>query len=122
MASGSSPTATTPDDPHRAAASLPADPIAASGGGQPHYVIRGRIATREMLGAETIYQVRGYENPALAFMVKCFSDPFAVDQAVELGVPADKLFFFDAQGDRIRRDHPKHGAYLEALRRGPSDA
>ncbi|MCC3375322.1 ABC transporter ATP-binding protein [Cohnella sp. REN36] len=98
-------------DPIRPGAGAPKP----AGADEARYAFRGRIATREMLGAETLYQVRRDGEPGASFMVKCFADRFAVDQEVELEVPADKLFFFDAAGDRIRRDHPAHDAYVAAL-------
>lgn len=78
-----------------------------------HFTLRGAIATREMLGWETIYQVR---NDRFSFMVKCTEDLFSVDQHVYLGVDDSRIFFFGADGNRIDRDDRRFGGYLQALR------
>ena len=78
-----------------------------------HYTVRGVIATREMLGSETIYQVRSDEN---SFMVKCIEDRFAVDQEVYLGVDASKIYFFGADEKRIPEDDTRFGDYMRVLR------
>lgn len=79
-----------------------------------HYTTKGEIITREMLGSETIYQVRTTEDQA--FMVKCQDDKFHVDQEVYLGVPADKLFFFGADENRIEEQDVRYGEFMERLR------
>ncbi|MBW7456084.1 TOBE domain-containing protein, partial [Paenibacillus sepulcri] len=84
-----------------------------------HYAARGRIITREMLGSETIYQVRCGQH---AFMIKCVEDRFTVDQDVHLGVAADKLVFFEADGSRISTEHALFKDHLEALRGIPHGA
>ncbi|MBT2763274.1 ABC transporter ATP-binding protein [Paenibacillus sp. ISL-20] len=79
-----------------------------------HYMTKGEIITREMLGSETIYQVRTTEDQA--FMVKCQDDKFHVDQEVYLGVPADKLFFFGADENRIEEQDAHYREFMERLR------
>ncbi|MGG4346072.1 ABC transporter ATP-binding protein [Paenibacillus lautus] len=79
-----------------------------------HYTTKGEIITREMLGSETIYQVRTTEDQA--FMVKCQDDKFHVDQEVYLGVPADKLFFFGADENRVEEKDVRYGEFMERLR------
>ncbi|WP_028608829.1 ABC transporter ATP-binding protein [Paenibacillus harenae] len=81
--------------------------------GDELFSLRGRIATREMLGSETIYQVRSGSG---AFMIKCREDLFAVDQEAYVGVPADKLNFFGPDERRIEARDSSYRDYLEALR------
>jgi len=78
-----------------------------------HFTVRGTIATREMLGSETIYQVRDGRH---SFMVKSVDDPFTVDQDVYLSVDASKLYFFGADERRIERDDPRLAEYMQRLR------
>ena len=78
-----------------------------------HFGVRGRIVTREMLGSETIYQVKTKQH---AFMIKCTEDQFTVDQEVFLGVDASKIFFFGQDEHRIAQDDVRHAAYMTALR------
>jgi sn-glycerol 3-phosphate transport system ATP-binding protein len=75
--------------------------------------VRGTIATREMLGSETIYQVKTDRH---AFMVKCIEDRFTVDQDVYLGVDADKMYFFGPDENRIREDDSRFSECMRALR------
>lgn len=79
-----------------------------------HYTTKGEIITREMLGSETIYQVRTMEGQA--FMVKCQDDKFHVDQEVYLGVAADKLFFFGADEKRVEEQDIRYRGFMERLR------
>ncbi|GJM71618.1 ABC transporter ATP-binding protein [Paenibacillus macerans] len=83
-------------------------------GSKPHFSLRGTIVTREMLGSETIYQVRS--GGGLSFMVKSAEDRFAVDQEVALGVDAANIHFFGADERRLEESDPRRSAYLEALR------
>ncbi|MCI3924705.1 ABC transporter ATP-binding protein [Paenibacillus sp. TRM 82003] len=78
-----------------------------------HYNERGIIVTREMLGSETIYQVRTSRQ---SFMVKSATYSHAINQEVYIGVPEDGLYLFGADGARLRPDHAKHGEYLRMLR------
>ncbi|WP_054958498.1 ABC transporter ATP-binding protein [Paenibacillus dakarensis] len=89
------------------AGQLSLDPIDA------HYRLRGTIVIREMLGSETIYQVKCQEQ---SFMIKCTEDLFAVDQEVHVGVEASKLYFFGADGNRIGKSDPLYGECLERMR------
>lgn len=77
-----------------------------------HYSVRGTIATREMLGSETIYQVRSGPH---AFMIKCTEDRFSVDQDVYVSVSDSNLYFFGADEKRIDRGDARFGGYLQAL-------
>lgn len=78
-----------------------------------HFTAKGVISTREMLGSETIYQVRTRDH---SFMIKCTEDLFSVDQDVYLSVDESKLFLFGADDKRIYRDDRRHNTYLHALR------
>ncbi|MCR8630461.1 MULTISPECIES: ABC transporter ATP-binding protein [Paenibacillus] len=78
-----------------------------------HFSMRGVIATREMLGSETIYQVRSGEH---AFMIKCTEDLFSFDQEVYVGVEAAKIFFFGADENRISQEDERFGTYLRMLK------
>lgn len=77
------------------------------------FSVRGLIVTREMLGSETIYQVKAKQH---SFMIKCMEDRFAVDQQVYLSVDASKLFFFGQDEQRIAQDDIRFGEYMRALR------
>jgi len=78
-----------------------------------HYTARGRIVTREMLGSETIYQVKVDEQP---FMVKYTEDPFIVDQEVFLSVDASKMYFFGADEHQIAKEDASYDRYMSSLR------
>ncbi|WP_028550750.1 ABC transporter ATP-binding protein [Paenibacillus sp. UNC451MF] len=78
-----------------------------------HFSIHGVIATREMLGSETVYQVK-YKNSS--YMIKCIEDHFSVDQEVYVEVAANKLFFFGEDGSRIGDEDGCFKDYLEALK------
>lgn len=67
---------------------------------EAHFKKRGRIATREMLGAETIYKVIMGEYPV---MVKSMSDGFAAGDEAIVHVDAGHLYFFDRHGLRIHK-------------------
>ncbi|NHN29057.1 ABC transporter ATP-binding protein [Paenibacillus agricola] len=86
--------------------------------GDTHYAIRGLIVTREMLGSETIYQVRLEGH---SFMVKCTEDLFSVGQQVYLGVEASKIYFFGPDGNRISEEHIRFYTYMKALRGQPDE-
>ncbi|MEK3726119.1 ABC transporter ATP-binding protein [Paenibacillus sp. FSL H8-0034] len=79
---------------------------------ESHFTIRGVIATREMLGSETIYQVKSDRH---SFMIKCVEDLFSVDQHIYLGVDAAKIFFFGADENRIDRNDNRFTDYLKVL-------
>ncbi|WP_248928863.1 ABC transporter ATP-binding protein [Paenibacillus hamazuiensis] len=81
--------------------------------GDKFYTVRGEIVTREMLGSETIYQVR---TGGHSFMIKCTEDLFSVDQIVYVGVDADKIYFFGPDEKRVDSGDARYGEYLRALR------
>lgn len=79
------------------------------------YHICGTIITREMLGNETIYLVRDNDNNSA--MVKQLEDDYFVGQNVYLTVQQENLYFFDANGERIREGNPMFSECTEGLRR-----
>jgi sn-glycerol 3-phosphate transport system ATP-binding protein len=81
--------------------------------GNSHFSMRGVIATREMLGSETIYQVRSDKH---SFMIKCTEDLFSFNQEVYVGVEADKIFFFGSDEFCIDKNDIRYGDYMRALR------
>jgi sn-glycerol 3-phosphate transport system ATP-binding protein len=81
--------------------------------GDFHFSMQGVVATREMLGSETIYQVKSSEY---TFMIKCTEDLFSFDQKVYVGVDAAKIFFFGADENRIDEDDVRFGNYIRMLR------
>jgi sn-glycerol 3-phosphate transport system ATP-binding protein len=77
----------------------------------------GRIATREMLGSETIYKIALSDA---SIMVKSPDEHFAVGDEITVNVAAEHLYFFDAEGRRIKGDLV-HKKYM-VLAEGMSDA
>ncbi len=77
------------------------------------FIAKGIIVTREMLGSETIYQVK---NEAHTFMIKSIDDHYRVDEEVYIGVPEEKLHFFQADEQRIDADSRTHKQNLNMLR------
>jgi sn-glycerol 3-phosphate transport system ATP-binding protein len=75
--------------------------------------IRGRITTREMLGSESLYQLK-YKDTA--FMIKSVEDRFRVNDEVFLSVKEENLYFFGPDGNRIHSDDLKFKNYIQALR------
>ncbi|HIU31905.1 MAG TPA: ABC transporter ATP-binding protein [Candidatus Caccousia avistercoris] len=74
----------------------------------------GRVATREMLGSETIYKFVA-EN-GRECMVKEMTDDFHVGDVVFLNIPEDKTYLFAADGGRIRAGDPSFQACMAAAR------
>ena len=72
---------------------------------------KGHILTREMLGSDTTYKIQMGDE---AIMVKSPDDTFQYDQDVVLSVRADDLYFFDKDGQRIRRgDVSNYDQYIQ---------
>ena len=72
------------------------------------YVRKARVVTREMLGSETLYKL-WVEDATLPeekrnVIAKLADHSFTVDDSIWLHVAADDLYFFNAEGQRIRRD------------------
>ena len=64
---------------------------------------RGTIATREMLGAETLYRVNVKGD---TIMVRSASDDFRENQSVWASVAREHLHFFDADGKHVGHGGP----------------
>lgn len=62
--------------------------------------LAGCVATREMLGAETIHKVAA--EGGRECMVKLAEDDFFVGDSLYLHVPEERLYLFDSDGSRIR--------------------
>jgi len=63
------------------------------------YFRAGKIVTREMLGSETIYKL-ALERDSI--MVKSTRDDFAVGENVIANVAEKQIYFFGADGNRVR--------------------
>jgi sn-glycerol 3-phosphate transport system ATP-binding protein len=61
---------------------------------------RGTIATREMLGSETLYKIDFPDG--ISVMVKSLQESFGVDEQVWVSASREDLCFFDEGGQRIR--------------------
>ncbi|MCQ2454261.1 MAG: ABC transporter ATP-binding protein [Clostridia bacterium] len=79
---------------------------------QSFYCRKGTIVTKEMLGSETIYQVR-YDNNSV--MVKSLDDSFESDTEVYVNVNEENIQLFDASGVRIRADHQDFAGWMQKL-------
>ena len=75
------------------------------------YERKGTIATREMLGSETLYKIN-LENCSV--MVKSFGGKdFYSGEEVFIAVKQDDLYFFDQEGKHIRKTEvPNFDSYL----------
>ncbi|RED66371.1 ABC transporter ATP-binding protein [Cohnella lupini] len=79
----------------------------------PQWSVRGTVATREMLGSETIYQIKSGDR---SYMVKSADDQYAFDQEVQLRVDASRIFLFAADGSRLLESEPDYAGYMDRLR------
>jgi sn-glycerol 3-phosphate transport system ATP-binding protein len=75
--------------------------------------LNGSIIAREMLGNETIYTIR--DAGGLMFTVRRFSDEFRIGDEVYLHVGKEHLYFFAADGKRIRQADPQFDACISLL-------
>ena len=80
---------------------------------------KGSLITREMLGSETTYKVQMGEQ---AIMVKTPDASFQYDEAIVVNVDAKDLYFFDANGERIRKGDVEDYDKLIKLAGGKNDA
>ena len=71
------------------------------------------VLTREMLGSETIYSLRMADGQKV--MVKSSDDSFFMGDHVCGTVDRKDLYFFDADEQRIRADHPEFERCLQRL-------
>ena len=82
---------------------------------------KGTVRVREMLGSETLYQIAFQDGTMVA--VKMLQDTFQMNENVILSVAEEYLFFFEQNGNRIRRDETTEPLYHRLLRKvgGMSD-
>lgn len=80
--------------------------------GQFFYTRKGRIVTKEMLGSETIYQIR-YEGHSI--MAKSLEDTFEQDSNVYVGVKKPNILLFDENERRIREDDARYDEWMQKL-------
>jgi sn-glycerol 3-phosphate transport system ATP-binding protein len=73
--------------------------------------ISGRIIAREVLGSEIIYCI---ETASGKVMAKARDEGFDFDDEVSLSVERESLYFFDAEGKRIRESSAR-SSQLELL-------
>lgn len=83
-----------------------------SEGGQFFYNRRGTIVTKEMLGSETIYQIR-YDGHSI--MAKSLEDSFEQGSEVYIGVKKENILMFDENERRIRDDDRRYHIWLQEL-------
>lgn len=76
------------------------------------YSRKGTIVTKEMLGSETIYQVR-YAGQSI--MVKSLEDSFAADTQVYISVEKRDIHLFDERHNRVDAADPRYAAMIERL-------
>ena len=82
---------------------------------QPTFLcIPGRVATREMLGSETIYKFVSADGREC--MVKEMADTYHVNDEVYLNIPEDRAYLFAADGSRIRTGDPDYAPDLAAVK------
>lgn len=70
------------------------------GQAEGNMILKGRILTREILGSETLYKV---ECSFGTLMVKMEEADFEMEENVLVGVKNEHLYFFDEDGQRIRK-------------------
>ncbi|MCI6038957.1 MAG: ABC transporter ATP-binding protein [Clostridiales bacterium] len=83
-----------------------------SEGGQFFYNRRGTIVTKEMLGSETIYQIR-YDGHSI--MAKSLEDSFEQGSEVYIGVKKENILMFDENERRVRGDDRRYHIWLQEL-------
>ena len=83
-----------------------------SEGGQFFYNRRGTIVTKEMLGSETIYQIR-YDGHSI--MAKSLEDSFEQGSEVYIGVKKENILMFDENERRVRDDDRRYHIWLQEL-------
>ncbi|MCM3785081.1 ABC transporter ATP-binding protein [Neobacillus mesonae] len=69
-------------------------------------LLTGEILTRESLGAENIYQI---QSPFGMFSVKTFLEPLTSENTVSVMVPYDRLYYFNAEGQRLKQYEVRQG-------------
>ncbi len=66
---------------------------------QKGLMLRGRVATHEMLGTETLYKI---DTKYGRIQVKVFEDSEAAEGIVDIFIPHERIVYFDAEEQRIR--------------------
>ena len=76
------------------------------------YCRKGTIITKEMLGSETIYQVRFGGN---SVMVKSLDDSFEADSEIYINVDKEDILLFDENEMRIPTDDARYTSWMQKL-------
>lgn len=71
---------------------------------------RGKVMTREMLGAETIYKIRVND---ISIMAKSADDSFKVNDTVYISLSEDSIYYFNESGERLKNGDDS--SYLKLL-------
>ncbi len=74
--------------------------------------MEGTVVTKEMLGSETQYKVNTQYGQ---IMVKSPDDLFDFDEHMHISVAEDDLYFFDAEGMRLRRKDIAEETYRDLM-------
>ena len=83
-----------------------------SEGGQFFYTRKGTIVTKEMLGSETIYQIRYGGNSVMA---KSLEDTFEQGSEVYIGVKKENILLFDENERRVRAGDARYDEWMQKL-------
>lgn len=75
------------------------------------YCRKAKIITREMLGSETLYKLLLQGEDKITVMAKSLDMDYAVDEEIFVGVDQADLYYFDAEGMRIRDESILTGCY-----------
>ena len=81
---------------------------------QAFYCRKGVIATKEMLGSETIYQVR-YDNNSV--MIKSLDDTFESEENVYVNVDSENILLFDEDEKRIPNSDARYDLWMQQLKK-----
>ena len=76
------------------------------------YCRKGAIVTKEMLGSETIYQVR-FDGHSVK--IKNLYDTFDSGSDIYINVNKEDILLFDENEQRIHEDDPRHDAWMQKL-------
>ena len=75
--------------------------------------LSGTIVAREMLGNETIYSIR--DGAGRMFTARQLVDEFKMEEKVFCSIDLEHLYFFDAQGLRMRAGNPGYADCLKQV-------
>lgn len=79
---------------------------------ESYFKTNGEIITREMLGSETLYQIR---TPYGSTMVKSVNAEYKVGQKLYINVNQTDIYLFDKNENRIRADNELYEKYMQKL-------